>query len=264
MLKRVLLIGGGATVLVAVLVGADAVSYFRTSARCVKEAVRGAVPVEFQIERARQMLRDLEPEVRKNMHLIAKEEIELARLEERIGKAHQRAEKEKEQLLSLKSDLSSGKSVFRYAGRSYSKEQVQVDLANRFQRFKTGESTLGNLRGIFEARQRGLEAAREKLEAMLAARRQLTVEVEHLEAQRQMIAAAVATSDYAFDDSKLGRVKELIDDLQVRLDTEQRLVDAEQYYRDEIPLDEPAPENIVEEITAYFGTTPVGGQLAKD
>ena len=131
-----------------------------------------------------------------------------------------RSAKDKEQILQLKTDLAANKDVFQYAGRSYSKEQVKVDLANRFQRYKTVEATLGNLEKIHDARERSLEAARQKLEGMLAAKRQLVVEVENLEAQRQMVAAAKTTSNYEFDDSQLGRVKALIADLQVRLDTE--------------------------------------------
>ena len=93
MVKRVLLIGGGAIVLLVIVVGTDAMSYVRTSARCVKDTVHNAVPIEFQIDRARQMIRDLGPEVRENMHLIAKEEIEIARLEKRIDKVQRRADR---------------------------------------------------------------------------------------------------------------------------------------------------------------------------
>ncbi|MBN2021506.1 MAG: hypothetical protein JW809_01815 [Pirellulales bacterium] len=264
MLKRGLLIVAVLAVGAFIVAGTGAWSYVQTSARCVKDSVRDAVPVEFQIQRARQMIQGLEPEVRKNMHVIAKEEIEIARLEEKIQKAEERGEKDREQLLTLKSDLTSGRDVFHYAGRSYTKQQVKVDLANRFQRFKTGEATLESLRKICDARKQGLESARQRLEGMLAAKRQLAVEVERLEAQRQMVAAAQTTSNYEFDDSALGRVKELIADLQIRLDTEERLVNAEQYYHDEIPMDEPAPENIVEQVTEYFSQAPATRDVAKD
>jgi len=80
-----------------------------------------------------------------------------------------------------------------------------------------------------------------------------------------MVAAAQTTSDYQFDDSQLGRVKSLVADLQVRLDTERKLVDAEDYFHDEIPLEEPVPENIVEQVTAYFAPpTPKAETVAKE
>ncbi|MBN1588162.1 MAG: hypothetical protein JW888_01465 [Pirellulales bacterium] len=252
MVKRVLLIGGGAIVVMAVCCGGTAISYLRTSANYMSESVKNAVPIEFQIDRARQMIADLEPQVRRNMHVIAKEEAEVERLEKQIDAARSRAEKSKEQILALKADLSNG-SPFIYAGRSYSKEQVKVDLTNRFKRFKTGEATLRSLERVYEARNRGLDAARTRLEGMIAAKRQLLVEVENLEAQRQMVDAAKTTADYHFDDSSLGRVKELISDLQIRLDTERKLVDAEVDFPGEIPLDEAASDDIIDQVTEYFG-----------
>ena len=233
--------------------GHDAVSYVRTSAGYMKDSVHNSVPVEFQIKRARRMIKDLVPEVRKNMHVIAKEEVEVARLEEQIAKSESRLGKEKDELLRLRTDLSTGEKSFDYAGRKYTAERVKVDLANRFERYKTGEATLGSFQEIHAARQRSLEAARQKLEGMLAARRQLLVDVENLEARLQMVAAAQTTSNYNFDDSRLGRVKELIGELRTRLDVAERLVNAEGYFQDEIPLDQVAPANIEEKISEYFG-----------
>ena len=47
--------------------------------------MQNSVPVDFEIDRARKMIQDLAPEVRKNMHVIAKEEVEVQRLEEQIA-----------------------------------------------------------------------------------------------------------------------------------------------------------------------------------
>jgi len=262
MIKRILIIGGS-TVLVGVLLfGRDAVSYVRTSAGYVKDSVHESVPIEFQIERARNMIQDLVPEVRKNMHVIAKEEVEVKRLEEQIAGAEANLEKEKGRLMQLKSDLGSGKGAFQYAGRSYTAEQVRTDLANRFERYKTSDATLGSLRQIHQARQQSLEAARQKLEGMLASKRQLQVEVENLEARMQMLAAAKATSQFEFDDSRLGRVKELISDLRTRLDVADRLMDAQNEFRGEIPMDGTAPADIVEQVTDYFEGAPETGSVA--
>ena len=179
------------------------------------------------VDRARGMVQDLVPEVRKNMHIIAKEEIEVQRLEEQIADTEARQGKEKDQVLHLKADLATGQQAFQYAGRSYTVDAVRTDLANRFERYKTNEATLASLKEIRTARQKSLEAARQKLEGMLASKRQLQVEVENLEARLQMIAAAKSTSNYQFDDSRLGRVKELVSNLRTRLEVAEKLVNAE-------------------------------------
>jgi hypothetical protein len=260
MFKRLLILGGGTLLAATIFVGRDVVSYVRTSLGYVTDAAQEAVPIEFQIERARGMVQDLVPEVRKNMHIIAKEEVEVQRLDEQIGDSQSRLAKEKDQLLRLKTDVSSGGNTFQYAGRSYSADEVRNDLANRFERYKTGEATLGSLTEIRNARQKSLAAARQKLEGMLASRRQLQVEVENLEARLQMIAAAKATSDYQFDDSRLGRVKELVSNLRTRLEVAEKLTSAEANFHDEIPLEKASPENIVEQVTEHFAPKAVSAE----
>jgi len=252
MLRKVL-VGMAITFAVVVfLLGRETASYMRTSLAYVKDSVRQSVPIEFQIERARRMIEDLIPEIRKNMHLIAKEEVEIQRLEERIAEAEKSLEKEKQEILRLKEDLSQGRSSYIYGSRTYSAEEVKTDLAHRFERYKTSEATLSSLRSIHQARTKSLQAARQRLEGMLAARRQLTVEVENLEAQRQMLDVAKTTSNYVFDESKLGQVKELIQQLHIQLDTESKLVQAETQLHDQIPLEKPASDNILKEVSEYF------------
>lgn len=252
MLKKVL-IGGGVVLLVGtVLLGRDLISYVRTSANYVQQSVVDAVPMEFQIRRARKMIDDLLPEIRKNMHIIAREEVELERLERQISQAREQLEKEKAIVLRMKDDLASGKPRLVYSGREYTAEQVRIDLTNRFERFKTNEATLANLQQIRDARMKSLQAARDKMEGMLAAKRQLEVEVENLQARLQMVQAAQTTSAYQFDESALGRVKELITDLKARLDVAERLVQSQGTYQGEIPVEDPNAKDIVDEVTRYF------------
>jgi chromosome segregation ATPase len=258
MLKTLFVVGGCVVLGGVLLFGTSAISYLKTSAGYVSDAVKESVPVEFQVERARGMIQDLVPEVRKNMHVIAKEEVEVQRLDEQIANCEKQLAKDKEQLLKLKADVASGKDSFVYGSRSYTAAEVRTDLANRFDRYKTGEATQASLKEIRNARQKSLSAARQKLEAMLATKRQLQVEVENLEARVQMVAAAKATSNYQFDDSRLGQVKELVSGLRTRLEVAEKLVNAEVNYQDEIPVDKAAPENIVDQVTEHFAPrTPV-------
>jgi chromosome segregation ATPase len=252
MLKKVIIVGVGGAILCTLFVGRDVLSYVSTSFGYLKQSAQEAVPIEFQIDRARGLIRDLVPEVRKNMHVIAKEEVEVQRLEEQIADTEARLAKEKEQILKLKSDLAEAKDQYRYGNRTYTVADVKTDLANRFERFKTADATLASLKEIRNAREKSLQAARQKLEGMLAAKRQLQVDIENLEARSQMIAAAQTTSSYQFDDSRLGHVKELITGLKTRMEVAEKLVNAEVNFHDEIPLDKADSENIVDQVTDYF------------
>ncbi|HUY88320.1 MAG TPA: hypothetical protein VMV10_06275 [Pirellulales bacterium] len=252
MVKKVIIASAGAGALCLAIFGREAVSYVGTTAGWFQDSIKNSVPVEFEIDRARRMVQDLVPDIRKNMHLIAQEEVEVERLDNKIAEAESRQGKDRGDMMRLKADLATGKDLFQYAGRSYSVGQVKIDLANRFERYKTHDATLASLKEMHQARQRSLEAARQKLEGMLVAKRQLEVDVEHLEARLKMVEAAQTTSDYKFDDSQLSRAKELVTDLRTRLEVAEKLVNADDYLRDEIPLAEPAPGNIVDEVTEYF------------
>ena len=214
MVKKTLFVGAAVLLLVALFAGRGVVSYVTTAVDRVQDQVKSNVPVKFEIDRARRMIKDLEPEVERNMHLIAREEVEVAKIERELSQNEQQLAKARDEILRLKNDLESGSSQFVYAGRSYSASDVKTDLANRFQNFKTAEATVDQLQKILRARHNGLEAAREKLEGMLVAKRQLAVEIENLEARVKMIEVAQTTSQFNFDDSQLSRTRDLITEYQ--------------------------------------------------
>jgi chromosome segregation ATPase len=252
MVKKAILAGAGAVLLSALFFGRDAWSYVSTSAGWVKDSVKSSVPVEFEIERARAMIKDLVPDIQKNMHVIAKEEVEVERLQKQIAQMEEKQGADRVGLLRLKSDLASNKGSYEYGGRTFTVSQVKLDMSNRFERFKTNDATLESMRQICQAREKSLSAARQKLDGMLAARRQLDVDVQNLDAKLKMVEAAQTTSDFNFDDSRLARCKDLISDLRTRLDVAAKMVDAQGNFQGEIPLNEAASSDIVEEVTEYF------------
>jgi hypothetical protein len=253
MLRKLVIGGLGIVGLCVIAKSTGLGSYVSTAFRRTGQQVTDSVPMEFQIDRARNMVRDLEPEIRRSMHVIAKEEVEVAALDERINSADEKAAKEKGEILQLQSDLGSGNKTFHYAGHRYTSTQVKEDLARRFNRFKTGDATLSSLREMRDARARNLDAARQKLTAMVAAQRQLQVEVENLEAKHKLVQVAAASSDFQFDDSQLARCKELMTDIRTRLDVAAKLASADETFPDEIQLDETQAEDVSQQVAAYFG-----------
>jgi chromosome segregation ATPase len=253
MLKKLVIVSLGVLGLGLVTVKSGMSSYVSTAYRRTSESVKDSVPMEFQIDRARNMVKDLEPEIRRSMHVIAKEEVEVGEIEKRIAEAETKAGKDKEEILQLQSDLDTGHRTFRYAGHSYTSAEVKSDLARRFNRFKTADATLESLRQMRDARSRNLEAARQKLTAMMSAQRQLQVEVENLEAKLKLVQVAEASSDFQFDDSALARCKELMADIRTRLDVDAKLANADTNFTDEIPLEETESEDVTQQVAEYFG-----------
>jgi predicted nucleic acid-binding Zn-ribbon protein len=244
--------GLAVAVLAGFLLGSDALSYLSTSYERVSARVQDSVPMEFQIDRARKMVRDLEPEIRRSMHVIAKEEVEVQNLDKQISRSEEKSSKDKSEIMRLQSDLKTGKLVFHYAGNRYTTGEVRKDLSRRFARFKTSDATLGSLRDMRDARQCNLDAARQKLSAMMTSQRQLQVEVANLDAKLKLVEVAQASSDFQLDDSQLARAKQLMRDIRTRLDVAAKLANADIHFQAEIPLDEAATETIVDQVAEYF------------
>ena len=135
--------------------GRDAFSYLSTGADNVRTAVRSGVPVEFEIERARKEVENLTPEIRKSLHIIAEQEVEVQNLKAAITRQEGKLGEQEESIHTLSSDLKSGRDTFKYASRSFDRNAVQKDLADRFNRFKLANPSAGRCLGL-----RGLQVLR--------------------------------------------------------------------------------------------------------
>ena len=252
MLRRSLIGVGGLALLLGLVFGRDMFSYVKTTVGWVNSTVKDAVPVQFELERARKMIQGLDPEISRHKREIAREELDLRKLAAQVKEDEQKLAKNWSEIETLRGDLARGDSNFVYAGHSYTVKQVETDLTNRFERYQTKEATLQKLSKIVDARERGLTAAQEKLKAMIAAKRQLEVEVENLEARLKMVEVAKATSEFVIDDSQLSRTRQLLSDIESRIEVDAQLVNADDIVLDEIPVGVPAESvKILDRITEY-------------
>lgn len=255
MIKKVLL-GSLAAVAVGTLVfGWDMMSYVRTSAANVRDAVQNEVPLEFQIDRAREMVDNLVPDIRKCMNVIAEQQVDIDHLTGEIARKERGLAEQKAAILALRNDLKSGKEQIVYASRTYSPDDIRQDLEKRFERFKAAEESLQRDQQLLDARRTSLEANQEKLGTMLSAKQELEVEIAQLEARLKTLQAAESVTSLEIDDSRLNRAKKLIGELNRQLDVREKMLDAEGKFTGLIPVEdvtEGPRANIGEEIDSYF------------
>ena len=235
------------------LFGGDAISYTTSSLGWLRTSVKNSVPVSLQIERARDMVQKIQPEVYRNRQLIFREQVALERLAKSISAIEGKQLDEKKKILRQKDDLGTGEQHIYYASHRYSKEQVQTDLSKRFARFKTRDEEVSHLKSQFAQQSKLLDAAQEKLDKMLASRGQLMAEISKLEAQEKMVAVSKSASEFSIDDSQLARAMELVRDIEARLEVDQRMLNESVTFVEEIPVDEGATaEDINDQIAQYF------------
>lgn len=266
MIKKTLFLVVGLGLLSVLFFGRDAISYVATAACKVKQSVKDSVPIEFQIDRARKELEGLTPEIKRNMVSVAKEEVELERLEKRIEGLEKQIGKGEDEVMKLQADLRSGQNVFRYAGRNFSSDEARFMLASKFNRFKTDSKTLEHLRKIQATRAMQLESSRMKLGEMVSMRKQLEVQLEEVDARREAVAVAQTAEPLHFDDSALGRIKELVADLDARVAVEEKLSDTSlaDYGEVDVTSGEEPETDILEEVAAYFQERSLDQQTVAD
>ncbi|MFK8111950.1 MAG: hypothetical protein AB8B91_07095 [Rubripirellula sp.] len=255
MMKKLVLTGGALALLSSIGMGVPLFSYARCGVNYLKESTSDAMPMEWELKRARQMIADLNPEIEVNAKRIAREKVEVARLEKQVGETETRLAKTQSDIERLSEDLRSENQYYTYGDRTYTSVQVKNDLSNRFKRFKTRRATADKLEQMLNAREASLKAAHERMEAMLSAKRQVEVEVENLQARLGALRVAQTSSELNLDDSQLAKTRELLDEIAVRIDVEEETmsVDVEYFGGGEIDLDEPSGEDLLDEISSYFG-----------
>jgi hypothetical protein len=244
-----LLVGG-------LIFGKDLFSYMRSSAKTVRTAVKDAVPIEFELRRARDMLDEIIPEMHANIRLIAQEEVEIAALKTDITRSQEKSADEKRRIEKLREALESPQETYSFGGRQYSREHVKDDLAHRFERFKESELVLASKERILAARERSLEGATALLERTREQKRALEVKIEGLDSQYRLLQASAVGSGIKVDGSKLAQTQKLIEQIKKRLDVAERVLAHQSEFIESIPVDVVSEKDLLAQVDEYFAETP--------
>ncbi len=253
MLKKILL--GSVIVLGigALVFGRSGVSYIKTGYHSIRETIKEQIPLEVEIKRARDMVDGLKPEIANNLKVIAREEVEVAKLQREVSSKKDSLAKSKQAILQLKDDVQSGAKFVTYKGRAYDMDQVRKDLSDRFKHFQTQEATSIKLEKMLEARESNLQAARRKLDEMLAAKRQIEVEVENLHSRLTMVQVAETKNQFAINDSPLSNVRQTLTEIATRIEVAEKLADSFNSTGG-IPVQEDdTAADLIDQISDYFG-----------
>jgi chromosome segregation ATPase len=244
-------LGAGA---LALLFGTAAPSYVKTAFHRVRDNAKSAVPVQFQIERARQQVADLEPAIHLNRENIASAEVDVERLEREILTSQANLAQEKKEIVALRNCLDTGD--LRLTGSvSYTPEEIKAELTRRLDHFKQVKQILKDKEDTLKARQKAVVAARTQLTEMTAAKQSLLTKIDEIEARLKSIEATQAANEFTFDDSELARVKESVSDLEKRVEVMARVAEQEGRLVDKgLPVVIEPTRDVLKEIDSEFGT----------
>jgi len=256
MILKGIKVGLAATVGLAVagglVFGTDAVSYLYTSAKSVRTAMKDKVPTEFELQRARDLLDDIIPEMQANIRLIAQEEVEVAALGAEIERVQESLADEQARIGKLRDVLSTQQVSYTLGGLDYGREQIKGELARRFDRFKEAEVVLTGKRRLLETREQSLQAAMQMLDRTRAQKARLDDQITALESQHRLVKAASVGSRVQIDNSKLAQTEKLLAQIKKRLDVAERVLAHEARFVQPIPVDVISEEDLLAQVDEHF------------
>jgi len=233
--------------------GTSAPFYVKTAFHKVRHNAKSAVPIQFEIDKTREEIANLEPAIKENIETYARADVDIERLEMEITATRDNLASEKKTLLTLRENAHNGE--YRLAGRvNYTTAEVNSELGRRLDHYKNMERTLEEKETTLKAKQKALNAARKQLDSMSAQKKTLLTKLDGIEARLKAIEATQATNEFNFDDSALARAKSSVADLETRLEVMARKAEYEGRYADGgIPIGIDPSRDVVKEIDAKFG-----------
>jgi hypothetical protein len=232
--------------------GQNAWSYARSTLHGWRTSMNDSVPVEYELERAREMLDEIIPEMHANIRMIAKEEVELAHLKQDIARSEEALAEQETRISRLTNLLEGEKVFFTFGDNRYSRTEVKRDLANKFERYKEAQVVLAGKRKLLEQRKRSLQSAIEMLDKARGKKAILEQKVAALASKHRLIQAASIGSEMEMSDSTLAQADKLIADIQKRLEVSERVLAHEGRFVEPIQMDVGTEEELISEVRGYF------------
>jgi predicted nucleic acid-binding Zn-ribbon protein len=230
-------------------------SYVGTVSSSVRDSVRGNIPIGFQIERAENLIRAIDPEVNDCKRELARAEVELEHLIENVSRLQKKVQKQARKLKSgqkLLSDVETS-SYETDSGYVYSRRRVELELGRTLEMYKNNRAMLKSKQALIERQTMSVTASRVKLDSVRTKKAELENTIAALKVQKKHLdALAASSSRFNLDDSALSKATELLAEVKKRLDVTQRMIEDDMFFAEGITDDRAPRRDILKEINRQF------------
>jgi chromosome segregation ATPase len=222
----------------------------------VQNAVKNSIPLKFELQRARDMLEEIIPEMHTNIKLIAQEEVEIAALKSDIERSEELLVKAEHRIEKLRNMHTLHKASYRFNSQTVDRQQLTGELAHRFEQFTEAQVIVESKRRLLSARKQSLQGALKLLEKTRSQKTILASKIETLESQHRLVQAASVGAPVKIDNTKLAQTEKLLVHIKKRLDVAERILAHQAHFVDPLALDEqPIDEaELLSQIDYYFNS----------
>ncbi|MDP9175482.1 MAG: hypothetical protein M3O30_16695 [Planctomycetota bacterium] len=261
-IKIVAITTGSAAALGGLVFGTELTSYLRSSANSMTSIVKDNIPIDFQLRRARDLLDASGPEMRKNVRLMAEQEVDIATLKSEITQARQSLEDEKLGLQKLRDTLATQQNSFSFGDITYTREQMTQELSHRFSSYKQAELAQDQRKSLLESREKALAAAMQAMDTARAQRVALQSQIEALDGRYRLVQATATETGVQVDNSQLAQAEKVVGDVQHQLDVSERVLAQEAKFTHSIAFDVIDEKSLIGEVDAHLAGRPSPAAVA--
>jgi chromosome segregation ATPase len=235
--------------------GTSAPSYVKTAFHSMRQTAKDSINPQFEIDRAREEIAGLKPEIERNIEQLARAEIEAECLEREVKTIQGNLDGEKKVILGLRDSLKTGDFRLTKHGADTA-EEVKCEVGHRLDHYKTVSQLLTVKEAELKAKRKAIKAAHDQLQTLKTHKNTLLAKLASIEAQLQLIEATQAKNEFHLDDSALARAKETVSDLEKRLQILARRAEMEGRYSGDFsstPSSLEPGRDVVKEVDEAFG-----------
>jgi len=232
-------------------------SYVSTAWAKVKCGAKDQVPLEFEVDRVRNEIANLDNDIKDHLSPIAEEMANIKDLQKRIHETRDSLKQQKKTILAMTRDLDGGSKYISYGDEEYTADEVRAKLDQDFASYRRCEAELKAQEQLLAAKQKSLRAVRNQLASMKTLKRDLEVQLAQLEAELKTVRLAQTKDKYQLDDSRLSDIKASLAEIEHRLNVERAKTELNgQVASDPIPVHKKVKpvSDLTKEVKKYFGT----------
>jgi uncharacterized protein (DUF3084 family) len=159
--------------------------------------------VQKEIDRLREELIKLEPEIKKNRSALANELVAIDELNDEIRRRQANLQRQYDEILAHKKKVDAGAELVSYQGVEYPSRKVRELLASDWEAYEGAKKALEKKQELLAAKQAWVRDTRKQLANWATTRDLLAAELDELEAEVKMIQLAETRNILEVDNSKL-------------------------------------------------------------
>lgn len=210
---------------------------------------------EFELARIKDQIKELTPDMHKNIARIAEEMVQVDALQVRVNDMQVRLNEQKEVISAMTDSLERGQPVKSPSGKLITAQQVR----DKLRKYKDAEKSYEVAKKTLDARKEALDTARQQLYEIRNQRDALTLQAQEFETELAALKLAQTKSKFALtNDDRLSEIKDAFEQLRQRVEAERKKVElAGEFFgtpsstvKEEKALD--TADEIIKEVRATF------------